>query len=789
MPSSSQEVLQLKRQALECKKAGDLEGAKSFLRQAKQLEAAELQQPRQPRPQRQQAAAAVATAASESTEITTTTADTTEILIATEKDASQEHVDTVQIPEDPVNKAMDEATLDELHPMNADNDNTNAPFTAEEMLDTESLQDLRDCGMEIPSADDYQARILQYKRKALAYKQAQEIAKAKQHLQTAKQLQAAMQVLYGEGGTGTSTKRGGTGIGTATATATDDGEPLLDAHDLDLLAELQNYTDDGQLLEDLAEQSLQLDDDHDNNKINTLGCVLDMDDLDEMDVGLLRDVLEAGMQVPRPEDVRQRAAHQQATAVAMKKQGNLQAAKTALAEYKRLTVKANQLEAALKAMHNGTQDGTHDPDAALEKLVQAAEEPQQKSNAATAATTNTTTSTATTETKSKLQSSAHYKAQAVQFKQQGEKEKALAALRLYKQAAAAEAAAQTATLQRECMTQLQAEIQLATVQSSRFAYYQYFCDAAVGTTMAAGWRRYARDCATLLYRIERATTAAKTTPNNHKDDTTTTTKQEEQHTLPSQLRLPLQRSTTAALQQLPDISFVGTSCDVAETRLEFTVLQVCDLQQNKHLRDLILVDNTTTSKTTSNTSNDGLAVTPEHLQVHVTVHLPANADALEQDVVWEFQPTRVVTEGSDETATLLYTVDQSQFLHAERGTSRLAKTLTRRLSRRRCVSLEVRYVRPKKAPKSLFGRSKTTEVETIVLGSAGMELSALMETNFVAVELPLLEGRKPLGGFLRVAVRSGSPFGNVAAASDAAPTSVPQKVSLQGYPHFLLPSE
>ena len=110
--------------------------------------------------------------------------------------------------------------------------------------------------------------------------------------------------------------------------------------------------------------------------------------------------------------------------------------------------------------------------------------------------------------------------------------------------------------------------------------------------------------------------------------------------------------------------------------------------------------------------------------------------------------------------------------------------------------MEVVYRRPKAgtATKGLFGRrisTKPSDMEETVLGSAALELKDLLETNFVAVDVPLVESRRELGGTLRVAIRSGRPFGIQPDKDDgdAAHTGVAPTIPLQGYPHFLLPDK
>ena len=182
-------------------------------------------------------------------------------------------------------------------------------------------------------------------------------------------------------------------------------------------------------------------------------------------------------------------------------------------------------------------------------------------------------------------------------------------------------------------------------------------------------------------------------------------------------------------------------------------------------------------------------VSVDHIRIRLTAHLPAHEHALEEDVKLEFSPTQLLSEGSD--SIYLFDSSTSQFIRAERGTSRFAKTFARRLSRRRCLSFEVLYLRPKstKPSKGLFGRlggastRSMEESEEMVLGTAGLELSDLLEKNYVATDIPMVESRRQLGGVLRVAVRSGTSFGD----TKPDPGEETDTSPLLGFPHLLLP--
>ena len=747
MPSSTskEQILSLKRQALQAKREGNLEAAKAFLRQAKQLEAAneqpegeEKQQEDEQQRQEEQ---------------------------KEEDHPTEENKEQQQQPvEDPVNQAIDSATLEELetpHPTTA------TSFGYAELLDVAGLQELRDCGMDIPSAAFYDQRILSCKQKALQHKKANEIEKAKQALRMAKKLQQAKDELYS----------------TATNNVADEDDALLvelSQEDMGLLAELQNYDEHGRNLNDAAE-NVCLPETHGELLVEDI-----MDD--DTDVATLVDmVVDAGFVLPSVEKVQALANEKQADALAAKKQGDLAAAKTALIACKRLQKAVIDLKTVSAAVERkikmqtessafGEVDASwndengQDPDMALEKLVRAAEAKE----TAPKTTTDTKLSAKSTPV---LQPASHYKAQAVKFKQEGDPQRALAALRLYKQALTVEAQAQAAAQRQACLAELQSEVEIATEQARIFSYYQFFVDPKTGNTMAAGWRRYARDCAAYAVRLKQASDPGAADHKNQ-NDSGQHQKQEEKEVSADQLPTSLQRSQKAALLRLDDshLCFVGSSCDATEQRLQISIVAILGLSTNQHLRRVI-------------PDVEQHPVSVDHIRIRLTAHLPAHEHALEEDVKLEFSPTQLLSEGSD--SIYLFDSSTSQFIRAERGTSRFAKTFARRLSRRRCLSFEVLYLRPKstKPSKGLFGRlggastRSMEESEEMVLGTAGLELSDLLEKNYVATDIPMVESRRQLGGVLRVAVRSGTSFGD----TKPDPGEETDTSPLLGFPHLLLP--
>ena len=670
MPSSSNDdkkILELKRKALACKREGDIESAKTYLRQAKQLE---------------QSAAATDGSTKEDESPAEPNAPT-QALTSNPPDKEdhnreediEEEQDTPRY-EDPVNKAIDEANLEEL-------EHKDVRFTDKELIDYEAMQDMRDIMSEhFPTEAFYQERIVANKRAALEKKQANDIPAAKQRLMTAKQLEKAHTVLFKNAQTNNKDE--------------DDGE------DYSLLDEL--FAGDN--------TRPQNDDDNDGFFEQLFGksaTVLELDDLDDMDAALLKDMMDAGMQVPSVEDVLQSAEERKMAAVAFKKDGNLEAAKAALLESKRFMSKANQLSSLLQAIANGVSQDD-DPELALGDMLKADVEQKRPPTSQEAAPTK------------KLLFSAEYREQAVQQKQLGNKDAAIAALRLYKEALAVEEKAKSAAQKKEWILELQKEAVLASEQAGRFVYYSRFVDKEVGSKMIANWRLYAQTCLSYAKGLDTG--------------------------VGSSVTLPIQRRIDEnGLHIISDcaLTFVGTSCDPRESRIETSILELINLQNNKRLREQHGL-----MAATDPGGLDFAMPDAGSIRVVVTIHLPSNVEVADDSV-----QTLTFTANSLRDDNKTYVFGQSQYIHAERGFSRFAKQFVRRLARRRCVAVEVFYSRTI-AMKGMFSTSSKTE--EILLGSAGLELTALQEKNCIAIDLPLLEARREVGGSVRLAIRSGSPF-------------------------------
>jgi hypothetical protein len=305
-----------------------------------------------------------------------------------------------------------------------------------------------------------------------------------------------------------------------------------------------------------------------------------------------------------------------------------------------------------------------------------------------------------------------YKEQAVHFKREGKLAEAAAALRLYKQVLAMETRAKAAEQRKEYTRKMQQEAHFAAQQARMFSFYERFVDKELGRAQVVAWQDYGRQCAAAASNAEN--TEDKLEPGN------------------------LERKTASNLKEIreTDLSFIGKTCDPAEERIEVCPLEGIDFQTNKHLRDVLGI--------AKDFKGEFDIPAGGSIRVVATAQLPASMEYPDDNVQLEYVPVSQA-EGR-------YIFGGSQYLNAERGSTRFAKLLVRRIGRKR-ITFDVFHVSVKKG---IFSRSS----EENLLGTAVVELKDLLRTNVIAGDFPLFDvtRRHELGGFLRIAIRTSSPF-------------------------------
>lgn len=711
-PFIADAVTDLKRKALAAKKDGDIPAAKAFLQQARELES----------PTTSQSFQRLAMIYKRNGDLERAKdALRQSKLLKMDEEAEPEPMDDEEesnetgnaIPlapvstktnaatpkyNDPVNQAIDDANLEEL--------TAGVSYTIEEMIDVETMTDMKDAGMPIPPAAEYQQRAVACKRKALLAKESKDIAGAKKFLVLAKELLAASERLYAKSG--------------GTDQANDDDD---DGEDYSLLDELMG---DG--------EKEAIDDDGFIQELFGAGATaVELDDLDDMDPDMLKDMIEAGMTVPDVEEIIQQSKQKKTMALNFKKEGNMVAAKSALEESKRFEHKAKQLADLLKNVGEGSvaQDNL-DPDAMLEAMMRATDREDERQSAATKETTQTTT-----QATEPLKPSHEYKTEAVMHRQANRMDEALAALKLYKQALAVENSAAEAKKRKECQQILEQEVNIIFEQIRCFRFYQRFVDHAYGGEQMEAWKSYLKRCKSML---QEATNGGAVPDMSVRSAT------------PNAKRF---------LDGNKDLEFVGSTS--TDPRIEVSILEFFDITANKHFRKHL----------EGLKNKDDFILTFDSVRLQGVVQLPPSADLPEDNV--EFSVSAASYE--DE----MFRFDHSLFVNVERGNSRFAKLLRRRLARRR-VTIDVLLIPVKKKS---FWQSQGT-AEPVSLGTAIVDLKHLLDKSCVAGDFPLLDitRRHELGGKVRMAVSTNRPFEEMPEPETAAAGASTLKVDL--HPYFFL---
>jgi len=579
-------------------------------------------------------------------------------------------------------------------------------FDDDEMADIETMADLQTMGMDVPSESDYQARIKANKMAALAAKKRGDVDSAKRLLYRSKQLEAAMIELY---------------------TQKDEGSD--DDEDYSLLDELNggsNEEDDAFYAELFGAEA----------------NVLDLDDLHNFDAEMLKDMMDAGMEVPNPDDIMKQAQEKKELAVALHKDGNTVAAKSALAESKRLHAQAEQLAEMLDAIESGgDEDGDGGDMAALMVMLDGSEGGDNGAGAGGAGVKHRKEPAVATPATSvePIKTAAEWKQEAIRFKQEGKLTEATKALRMCKQVMAEDANKAEMEKRKQLIKELNGEIEIAKEQVKRYIFYEHFVDKHVGAAQLSFWRKYITNCANAIKLVESKGLGA----------------------------INIARNTTGGGKKIlnEDLSFVGNHTDPNDERLEVAILDVLNIQENKHLKKALR------HQLKEQKNDKKAALAPQDnpsIRVDVTIQLPPSEKESDGNISLKFDP-----QPSEDGE---YSACPSKFVHLPRGKSRHARTVLRRMERKR-IQINVVYV--PSAKKGLFGvrKSKDSSHSETPLGAVVVDLKEFLSCRCVAGDFPLLDSmrRNELGGALRLGIRTGVPFDPEAVEAQAA------LVELTGY--------
>ena len=750
------EPLKLKQLAVVLKKKGDIEGAKHALLKAKQIEkggdavqqlesAAPAPEPEPPEQEKEPEESPDPQQETEKNKKSTSSSQE-EIHKADEPDNPPEKAQD----EDPPEKAQDEEMISEQDDGDVDpeeekemlsklqvqsdgriftaEDNeeldrlmNEQAFTVEEMADHEMMTEFKLDGMPVPSDEDYQTKILECKKSALAFKKAGDTAKAMQELKTSKQLEQVRMALE----------------------QMNEGLGLRINDDQD--AWIESLTDEeSQLLGMTLTKKSSVGEDGGDKKDTLLNILDELADFME-DPNMLMDAIDMGMHVPEVKEIQEEAQRQRQNAVDFKQVGDLESAKRALAQSKKLAAQGAQLEKALAQMRKkvgGTNvDGEGGQQMTLEDLEAMVEAEEKKKH-----NSNASKETEEKEGTPKPKSSQELRAEAIKLRDAKKVKEATEVLKLYKEALKREE--QEAEMQQrlDFIEDINNEIKFANQQIRVHEFYKRFVEP--GSQQTILWKEYIDKCTKASNIVEGRGVQALQVARSNKTG----------------LMYAKTREDESFNDMMTNLVEKAGNTDHTDERLEIAVLNVRGVKENSNLEKLL-----------KHQKRDNTPKYPFSIRVHMAVQLPPNEQETDKPTELEFEsstinPNESNDESGGETKQNIpdcYHFDESQYVNLPRGTNdSYAKILRRRIERNKKIQISVYHVpKPMKKGgwlKSFVKSSKDEELPApTLLGKATVEMQAILTRRCLLIgELHLMNGSgtKTLGGTLSLCVRTGVPF-------------------------------
>eukprot|EP00980_Cylindrotheca_fusiformis_P006836 scaffold1429_cov110-Cylindrotheca_fusiformis.AAC.8 len=751
-----QVVLDLKRQALACKQADNKAEALQFLKQSKEVAAAESIEDL---PSIDLQCLYLKSLASH-----LQSSGDTEGEMAALKRAKQLKGETDEAEDDDNDNDDDDGSdLKELQDEDGSVENQAAAavsFTDEEMMDEDMMTELQMGGMDIPSEEIYQQRVLATKKKALALKKQGDVSGATLELRKAKQLEKVMGALVKNDDGASSAQQEETSFVLDGENAADRWMESLTPEESELLSEIIQPPATGSDGDDVA---ILLDDNDAEEEKNVVQSMewQELEDLDDSDI---REFLDMGIvKLPPVSDLNELAEEAQKQAIAFKQKGNIEMAKAKLLESKKIRNQAGRLERILAEESGG---GGEQPDGDtiedLEKLLVEGD---------------TVAPKPAVPKKQKPSNpwfdrpSAEIKAEVFRLKDAKKVQDASQLLLIYKQVLQKENEAKEAARCAELISKIKLELDLCRQQQLLYTFYKAFVDENVGAEQLLLWSNYDRLCRQAIAIFESKGSAVLSLGH------------------PKEPKLQIIQggnNDDGDVQQL--ISRMIEEATIPNSlngRLEVRVLEVLNLSENKSIQKLLKkrqkeqVGNKKTPKDDNTTMDKSLC---RQIQVDLKIQLPpeeldsSNKGAetpTPQSTGFTLLPTNKDAP-SDESETAAKDQDQTvDFSNSPcsvklpRGDSYKEKALLRRLERKK-VEFHVVYnpnidISPAKETSSWFWKSppkKETKVQqpTTNLGKIVVELKDLLSRNCIAGEFPLVVNTKIVGGSIRLCVRTDSPL-------------------------------
>jgi len=645
----------------------------------------------------------------------------------------------------------------------ADEPSTEIVFTDEEMIDHETMAELQMVGMDVPSQETYQARILEHKKKALALKQKNDIAGATAALRIAKQLKHAMDVLAG---------------GRSVTDDLDGWGDDLTAEESALLGELVGSSESGR-----GDAALGLDMDDENGGGSndlTMKQKMDWQDLESMEDTDISEFLEMGIvDLPTVANLLEMADSCQKEALEFKQSGNIAMAKAKLVESKKIKLQATRLDKIYNKA--GSDDGgavVTDED--LENLMSSADGSASYLQPKTSAQPKPDPKPVNPWM---LKSSVEIKAEVVRLKNAKKVKEATALLKIFKQVLQKENDAKEAAKKQAMVAKIQREIDLCLGQLQLYSFYEGFVDKATGSAQSSLWKQYQQHCRKAIQIIEKEGSGA------------------------IKLAYPkasglvaIQSSGSSGDEDMDNQHFVslmieqGTPADSLEGKMEAAIVQAFRLEDNKTVQKLIKKkrkelgikeDDPQGSEVENDIYRkiqvDGKVQLPPGVEVEApsgkdesqnesgspqwtTFSFPPLAQSLEEETNKDGADGQKTAAAGSVNSTVQFT-NSSKKVWLPRGDTTKERSLIRRMERKK-VEFHLNYnpnITEKQEEKSSWFWKKETkepsaELPISHLGKVVLELKYLLNRNCIAGDFPLVVNNKPVGGFARLCLRTDAPL-------------------------------
>eukprot|EP00546_Thalassionema_frauenfeldii_P022279 CAMPEP_0178906594 /NCGR_PEP_ID=MMETSP0786-20121207/6911_1 /TAXON_ID=186022 /ORGANISM="Thalassionema frauenfeldii, Strain CCMP 1798" /LENGTH=752 /DNA_ID=CAMNT_0020578317 /DNA_START=61 /DNA_END=2319 /DNA_ORIENTATION=+ len=664
-------ALKLKQLAVYFKQHNDLEAAKDALIKSKQVQ------------QQQQLQEDDSNGKDESK---TTVGEEIPIVMTTDND------DLPNLDEENLLKNLNE---------NETNNNNAVTFTDAEMMDEEIMVEFQLGGMPVPSSEEYDSRMHHYKQLALQHKNNGNIPKASAELTKAKKLQKVQRAL----------QYGRENVGLRINGDDEDGwMETLSPEDSALLGELLTT----------KETNATTNSDFENVITNELT----VEDLETMTDDDIIEFQNMGTTLPCWKDLQREATEQQAKALECKQANQIDLAKAALIESKKINVQAERLQRIQEKENSGNNGDNTD----LEALL--AEEDSHS---------NCSDGSKAKKKQQKEQNpwlskpSNEIKAEVLRLKKENQIKEATQLLQIYKNVVAQEAKAKQLKDRQRMIAEVEQEINICRLQKKRWSFYQSFVDATKGKRQALVWNEYYKACQTALKQIPLGTMSVGVSADDDDDEDATVE------------RLQVIEGDDNEDSILRRMVQYGTLCPIPEGVIEIRVLEVHSVEHNKNFQKMFrkIPQNTTTTTTRS-----------PNLEVDVKFNLPCTTE--ETAVLHPVSSSSLQYKFQDTDSTLQLILPTKD--------SRDEKRLLHRMETKKLqVGVTAKLPPPESKRRGWFSSSAKKKKQDInsneanppfFLGRVTLDWNILLQQNCWAGDVPLVLNSKEVGGFIRLSIRT-----------------------------------